>query len=191
MTNKKILIIILICVLIIILSALSIFYLIRGIRPSKESDIILTDEQYQLVRDSVFHMEFEEMNNVQIRNAWQLLMAMEEIGFVENRQPGQSGVAGATRILDALGIEEVGTIDNMWIEEGINDNVRTFVAIITSKDNEVYYISYNQILGLQMVRKEGESGEVLYSAATHYIVDGEIHIRAGFENMWNPPHLSQ
>jgi len=65
----------------------------------------LTEEQYQLLRDSLLHVD--HMNAIRRRNAWLILDEIKEIEFVENRCPGRSNVGDATWILDVFGVGEI------------------------------------------------------------------------------------
>jgi len=134
----------------------------------------LTEEQYQMLRNSLLHVD--HMNTIRRRNAWLILDTMVEIEFVENRSPGESGVGLATRFLELVGVGEIKelTVVDIW-QQNIDDlAAELFIRIVNSEDR-TYYMWYNQTWGLVMVRTDSEGGEIIYSSIMHTIVeDGRI-----------------
>jgi len=186
--NKKTVVIILICVLVISLGIAGILYLMNDrsyntLENGEDEMTLLTEEQNQLLKDSIFHGQFEQMNEIERKSAWLILNAMAEINFIENTYPGESGVANAVRVLGLLGIETIEEITIVRVNEDVDDLARTFVARIINEKNEPYYILYNRTWNLEMVTKGSERGEIIYSSATHIIIDGQVRLRRGFENM--------
>jgi len=206
MKNKKIFLILLICIIFISTGVVAVWYLIsdEGVGPLEdrrepenlirdEGEMLLTEEQQQFLKESILEIEFEEMNNAQRKSAWMLLNAMAEANFVENRQPGESGVFDMMWILGMLGIEliqEIGIVryDNADVVEpyAIPNISGYFLARVIVEDGRIYYLHYDQTFGLQMVMQGSEYGKLVYSSASHFIRRGEIHVRAGFEGMISP-----
>jgi len=134
----------------------------------------LSEDQYQLLRNSLLHVD--HMNTIRRRNAWLMLDAMAEIEFVENRSPGESGVGLATRLLELLNVGEIKelTVVDIW-QQNIDDLAAELFIRIVNSENRTYYMWYNQTWGLVMVRKGSEDGEIIYSSIMHTIVeDGRI-----------------
>jgi len=190
MKNKKVILVILICLVIISLGVVGAFYLINeenGMAPARErgeitleregDEVLLTEEQYQLVKDSITQRQFERMSDIERKSTWLLLNAMSEIDFVENAQPGESLAATAVIILGVLGVEAIEEITIIEVAENVHFVDRTFMARIISDNNEIYYILYDPTWGLQMVIKDSEDGEIIFSRLTHIIIDGEVHER--------------
>ncbi|MCL2383766.1 MAG: hypothetical protein FWC79_06545 [Oscillospiraceae bacterium] len=152
-----------------------------------EGPMLLNEEQQEFLKSSILEIEFEEMNNAQRKSAWMLLNAMAEINFVENRQPGESGISYMMWILRMLGIElfeeiEIISYDNAHVVEigrlpGVSGY---FFARLIVENGEIYYVHYHQTIGLQMVIKGSEYGKLVYSSLSHFIENGEIHVREGF-----------
>jgi len=177
MKRNKMILVVLISVLVIGTAIVSAFHLIDGgdgMMLTEEEGIELTAEQYQLLRDSILHVELEDMCNIERRNAWLILDAMAEIGFVENRSPSESGVSRATWILDMLGVGIIQELTVVRVSEGIHDLVDVLVIRILNTEGRTYYAQYNQTWGLGGVRKGSEDGEIIYSRIMHAIIDGQI-----------------
>ena len=132
----------------------------------------LTEEQYQQLKDSIRPESFDYMNSIMRRNAWLLLDTMAEVEFVENRNPGESAVSGASWILEQLGVGEIEklTVVDIW-HQNIDDLAAVLIIRIVNSEDRTYYLQYNQTWGLGVVRKDSEDGELIYSIATHFIVD--------------------
>ena len=135
----------------------------------------LTEEQYQLLVDSMLRGEFEQMSDINRRNAWLMLDLMREVEFVENRYPGESGVSLATWILELLNIGEIQELEFVRIEElHYGDLAADLLMRLLSEESNIYYIWYNRTWGLQLVIAEDEYGEIIYSSGWHSIRDGQI-----------------
>ena len=206
MKKKKIFLIPLICIVLISMGIVSVWYLTSDEEvvpledrrePEKlirdEGEMLLTEEQQQFLKESILEIEFEEMNNAQRKSAWMLLNAMAEVNFVERANTGESGVFYAMWILGMLGIEliqeiEIVRYDNDDIvEPGRIPNISGyFLARVIVENGKIYYLHYQQVTGLQMVMQGSEYGKLVYSSASHFIRRGEIHVRAGFEGMISP-----
>jgi len=174
--------IILTCMVIVSTIVVGVFHLVNErssmTQINGENDMELTEEQYQLLKDSILFASLEEMSSMRRGNSWLFLNAMREKGFTENRQPGESGVGLATWILELLDVGEIKDLIIDRLEEGIHDLADVLIIRIVNEQNSTYYIWYNRTWGLSMVRKGTEDGEMVYSSATHFIKDGEIHERA-------------
>ncbi|MCL2354676.1 MAG: hypothetical protein FWC68_02110 [Oscillospiraceae bacterium] len=202
--NRKMFLIVLICIIIISVGIVVAFYLINEeeVMPledrrksekliNDEDEMLLTEEQQQLLKDSILQELFEEMNNRQRKSAWMLLNAMDEVDFVEHTHPGESGVFNVMWILGMLGIELIGEIeivsydndDIVILGEGPSNVLGYFVARIIVENGEIYYLHYHQTLGLQMVIKGSEDGKLLYSPISHSIRGREIRVKRGFEDV--------
>ena len=73
--NKKTVVIILICVLVISLGIAGILYLMNDrsyntLENGEDEMTLLTEEQNQLLKDSIFHGQFEQMNEIERKSAW-------------------------------------------------------------------------------------------------------------------------
>jgi hypothetical protein len=186
MKRNKIILVILICVLIISIGVIAAFRLIDGqdsigedSPPSMSvenggAELELTEEQYQLLKDSILHEEIEEMSDIRRINAWFILNAMREIEFVENRSPGESGVGSATWILDLLGVGEITELSVVRVTEGAHDLAGELIVRIVNTEGSTYYIWYNRTWGLGEVTKESEDGEMIYNSLMYTIIDGRI-----------------
>jgi len=187
--RKKLLALSLVCML--VFSAILFAYLLGRqdyVPPSEPTpsaptenggnDMELTQEQYQLVKDSILPVSFDDMNAVERKNAWIILNAMREIGFIENRSQGESGVSVATWILEML---DLGAISDFTIVHYDNDVgygvAGHFIASFISENGGIYYLWYNQTWGLSAVTKGDRYGEAVYDRIFHTIVDGEIRER--------------
>ena len=136
-------------------------------------DISLTEEQYQLLVDSILPGSLGQMNDIELQNAWLILNLMAEIEFVENRYPGESGVSLATWILDML---DVGRIKEVTISDVLQEDLEfanVLVMRLVNEDNRIYYARYNQTWGLTMVRKDSEDGEIIYGI-NHAVIEGKL-----------------
>ena len=188
--NKKVIIVILACVLVIGLIIGVAFLLMRSNggptpspTPTPPVEIIevppLAEEQYELLMAFTLDSEFRRMDSVEKHNAVVFLEAMKDIGFVENRSPGESGVPSAVFVLKVL---EVGRIDEFTIvaEEkdlGTPSVLGWFLGRIENQDGEIFYMFYDQTWGLGSVHKDSEDGERIYSPLIHIIIDNEIRLR--------------
>jgi len=176
-------------VVILVISAvvIGVFYLIESADPFPElsdefqdtihqltlEEMGLTGEQYQLLRDSLPHVD--QMNAVRRRNAWMILNEMREIEFVENECPGQSNVGFATWILDIFGLGEIKEIFTVRILESVSLIEDLLILRVINTNNNTYYLLYHQSWGLWEVTKENENGEIIYSKTTHIVWDGKMH----------------
>ena len=136
-----------------------------------EVQVPVTEEQYQLLRDSILSDSLEQMNEIRRRNAWLMLDAMAEIGFVENTYPGESGVSLATAILEMLEVGEIKEVTSAQIDPGFHDLDGVLIMKIETYDSSIYYVWYNQTLGLRVVRKDSEDGEVIYDNPLDFLKD--------------------
>jgi len=134
----------------------------------------LTEEQYQLLRDSILHKELEQMNAIERRNAWLILNAMAEIEFVESATQGQSPVSFAAWILDLLGVGEIKELTVVRLSQGVHDLFDNLILRIVNEKDNVYYIWYPRSLSLEMVTRDSEDGEVIYERAMYTISDGRL-----------------
>jgi hypothetical protein len=141
---------------------------------SGEDEMILTEEQYQLLKDSIIPIELEQMSGIERRNAWLILNAMAEIGFVENRYPGESGIGSVTWILNLLGVGEIEELTTVRIDQEDEPLAGVLVIKIVTIEDSIYYIRYHQTWGIDMIIKESEDGEVIYDRFMHSIIDGRI-----------------
>jgi len=184
--RNKIILVISLCVLIISVGVVVFSYLTDQEKSmsvangedemmfSEVGEIELTEEQYQLLQDSLLHNSLEEMSSIERKNAWLILNVMDEIEFIENRYPGESGVDIAVWTLELLGVGEIREIDFVRIEEGAHDLAGTLILKIVNQESNVYYIWYNRTWGLGVVTTESEEGEMIYNSAIHTIRDGQI-----------------
>ena len=131
----------------------------------------LTEEQYQLLKDSIIPASLEQMNAMRRRNAWLMLNAMVEVDFVENTYPGESGVGLAAWILSLLDVGEIEELTDTRVSQGVHDLSDVLIMRFVSYDDNIYYIWYHRTWGLIMVKKDSEDGELIYSSDTHIIVD--------------------
>jgi len=168
--------IIIVAILIIVAIAISAIIITNN----SEDFMGLTREQHQLLEDSLRPVILENMNSERRFNAFSMLDAMREIGFVEN---GGSSLGNAKRILYLL---ELGVIRDFTLVEydidciegnpyrTIPSLVGFFDARFTCENGEVYYVHYNQTWGLQWVRRGDRRGEAVFDSHSHTIVDGRI-----------------
>jgi len=182
MNSKKIILGILIFVLIISAVVISNLYL----RESKDylldtsdnyevtiydltlEEMGLTDEQYQLLVDSILPESLEQMSVIRRRNAWLILDMMVEIDFVESTAPGQSRVGYATWILDVLGVGEIEELDIALLSQD------ALTIRIVNEDDEIYYLRYPRSSLLSRVTRDSEDGEILYEGQIHAVRDGRL-----------------
>jgi len=188
MNNRKIILGIFIGVFIISIVIVGTLYLREGYSLPEISDdyqvtiyeltleeMGLTEEQYQLLRDSIRSASLEQMNAIERRNAWLMLDAMAEIEFVENRSPGESGVGLATRYLELLGVGEIKelAVVDIW-QQNIDDLAAVLVMRIVNSEDRTYYLRYNQTWGLGIVTRDSEDGEIIFDSFIHSIRDGRL-----------------
>jgi len=161
-------------IILLIVTALTIFFIVRN-NSEVEDFMGLTREQHQLLVNSILPVSLESMNEVEVKNAFTILDAMREIGFVENRSPGESGVSLTTWILEML---ELGEIRDFAIVENNSEgpgSVRGhFIARFSCENDEEYYMFYNKTWGLQWVRRGDRRGEAVFDSHLHFIDDGRI-----------------
>jgi len=131
----------------------------------------LTEEQFQLLRDSILHID--HMNAARRRNAWLMLDAMAEIEFVENRSSGESAVGRATGVLDVLGVGEIQelTVVRVLEEESL---AAVLVMQIVNTEDRTYYLWYNRTWGLGVVTRDNENGEMIYNSLIHVVRYGQL-----------------
>ena len=138
----------------------------------------LTEEQYQFLTSSILRGVFEELGAVERRNAWLILDAMREVGFIEPTQPGQSRAGSASWILGMLGIgeiQELTVVEHHPCNSYENLNVNGFLILrIVSEENNIYYADFGQTWGLDMVFEESWNGILIFSRIFHRIIDGQI-----------------
>lgn len=166
--NKKMLIIL--AFILLILAVTATFFLIRN-----EGNMTLTQEQYQLLKDSILPLSLQQMNATERYNAWTILNSMRNIEFSENRSSGESGVSLATWILEMLNVGEIK--DFVVVEKNVECAANVsgiFVATFVSEGGDTYYIWYHQTWGLQAIVKGSRNGEIVYDRIFHTIVDGRI-----------------
>ena len=146
----------------------------------RRAEMILDEDQNQLLQDSIFPYGtdgLEAFNEIQKVNAWKLLNEMSEIGFIENRIPGESGVGSAIYKLEVLGIGEIQTVETIEIIEPFPNSVATVLIMqLVTINNEIYYIEFNQTWGLSSVSRSLERLEedVIYDSYKHEIFDGRL-----------------
>ena len=183
MKRNKIILMVLISILIISIGVVAVLYLIddKGSMSVMnggeeimlaEEGIGLTEEQYQSLKNSI--RSFDQMSNVERKNAWMILNLMDEIGFIENRSPGESGVGRATGILEMLDIGVIQEIEFVRIDQADQKLANVLVIRIISTEGIAYYLKYSQTSGLGVVTVESEGGEMIYNGAIHTIIDGKI-----------------
>ena len=134
----------------------------------------LTEEQYQLLRDSIMPESLEQMSATERRNAWLILDAMAEIEFIESATQGQSPVSFATWVLDLLGVGEIKELTVVRVSEGAHDLFDILIMRIVNEEDDVYYIWYPRSLSLDMVTRDSEDGEIIYDSLIHTIRDGQL-----------------
>ena len=181
--TKKIILIILTCILVISVSVVVFLFVINGrnfttmINGENKIELVeeLTEEQYQLLKDSIFYGALEEMNKVERRNAWMFLNAMREKEFAESRYPGESGVSMLVEVLDLLDIGAIEKLMIVRLEQGIHELADVLIIRITNRKNNEYYVFYNRTWGVQMIRKNSENGEIIFNGARHIIWNGQIY----------------
>jgi len=141
-------------------------------------EIGLSEEQYQLLVDSIMPESLEQMNAVERRNAWLLLDAMVGIEFTESAPQGQSPINYATWILDVLDMGEIRNITIVRIDREINDQADSvfdnLLMKIINEESHTYYIWYQRSGGLGSVIRGSEDGEVLYESQMHVVRDGRL-----------------
>ena len=177
-TLKKKMLILILCCVFVISGMITGFFILRNGTYEGEVRVVeeLTREQYEFLQAAVLPGEFEEMSDVERRNAWIFLNGMEEVGFNENVGSSGSGVAFAAWILDMLDIGEIvdfKIVEEVECEDGIN-LWGWFIAQIINQDGDVYYVQYFRTCGEIVVRKDGKR---IYSRHTHIIFDGQIYER--------------
>ena len=182
MERKKKILIISICLLIISVIVLGVFYLINTddytTLVNGGETMELTEDPDQILRESILSEFVDEMSDIERKNALLFLNAMREKGFVENTYPGRSGVGRATRILTVLGVGEIIEFTIVRLHEGVHDLSDVLIIRIVNEENKTYYIWYSRTWGLQMVIEESEYGEMIFSSATHIILNGQIYRRS-------------
>ena len=138
----------------------------------------LTEEQYQLLVDSILPESLEQMNVIRRRNAWLILDTMAEIEFLENAAQGQSPVSYAAGILDLLNVGEITNITVVQVEREIDeytDSVFDILVIkITNEDGEIYYLRYPRASLLSRVTRGSEEGEIIYESQMFTIRNGRL-----------------
>jgi hypothetical protein len=139
-----------------------------------EDEVTLTEEEYQLLQDSIRPAALEQMCNIERRNTYLILNAMADIAFTENRAQGQSNVGFATRILDLLGVGEIKEITPLRIDQNDGTLQGILVTRIITVDDSTYYMRYHQTWGTDIVRKESEDGETVYDRFMHVLYDGRL-----------------
>ena len=174
--NKVIIVLVIVAIAIIGAISLNKWKNERSLTRAR-NEITINEEQYRLLRESLLSREVRMMNNFERRNAWKLLNAMENAGFVENVYPRSSAAALAVEKLRLLGIDVIEEIDNVRIDGNQDSSAATLVARIRDDRNRVYYILYNQSWGLSMVIRGSEDGKIIYCNLTHFMLNGRIYER--------------
>ena len=169
MKNKKI-IYISIAVLVLICGIIFLF-----IRPEPLREDGLTERQYKLVIEKVMDSHIEGMTDTDLRNSWMILNAFNEIGFVENRFPNESGVSMTVWMLDMLDIGEIKELDIEVYQYDPNGHLTQLILNLTNEKNNIYVFSYCQTWGMGLIFEDGwRNGNSLYNSLLHRIIDGQI-----------------
>jgi len=170
--NKKRMIVLVIIILSVLLIIGGIVHLASRSETVREDG--LTEEQYQLLVDSLMSTMIEGMNPVRRRNAFLILDVMRDIGFSENVFPGESGVGGATWILEMLSFGELQEVTILRYQQCYY-NVSGYLRLrIVSEAGNIYHTQYFQHGGLGSIRSESQDGEIVFSHAIHTIIGGQI-----------------
>jgi len=147
----------------------------RSALTNEECNMLLTEEQYELIKGSISQELLEEMGSIECKNAWVILDAMREVGFIENTYPGESGVGLAVWIIGMLHIGEFKEMTPVRIEG--TDFASSLVLRAVNQAGNTYYIRHHRTWGLALVARDTEDGEVVYCSVTHAIIDGKICVR--------------
>jgi len=179
MKEKKIILLTLSCGLFIgaVMTGIAFHLINRDISAptNVEASVLLTEEQYQFLTNSLIQWELDHLGSIRRRNAWLMLDAMREFEFVEDAPRGQSRVGFATGILELLNVGEIEELNVVRLElgdRGFNDVL--VIRIQTISNNDIYYLRYQRSRGLGNVTRDNETGEVIYNSAIHTIRDGQL-----------------
>ena len=170
--KKKLILLILIFILFI--GGIIVLYFLNTSNQNRIREDGLTQEQYQLLVDSLIPTTIEEMNDTRRKNAWLILDVMNDIGFGEHRRPGESRVGGATWILNILGFGELQEVTIVRYQQCYRNMNGYLIMRIISEENNIYYVQYFQSGGLNSVRASSRDGEIVFDRGMHRIRNGQI-----------------
>ena len=168
LTKKTVIFILVISVLIIS----GLYFWTNRPEPLREDG--LTERQYQWLLESTITGILDEMNDIEIRNAWLILDNFNRIGFVENTAPGQSSVTHATWILDMLGIGEIKDLSiEVYQYDPMGLSTMLTLRIVNNSEN-IYYARFGQTWGIGSVFEDSLDGNLIYNNFAHQIRNGQI-----------------
>ena len=146
---------------------------------NQSGDTTLTEEQYQLLEDSIHSDTLNFLNDIERKNAWLILNLMEEIGFEEAGSP--SRVSLIPHILEFLDFDVIQEVEFVRIEQEGQEYRQTLIMRVTNDEGRVYYLYYHQGGGLVLVLEGSEEGERVYGSISHMLYEGQL-CEIDFEN---------